>query len=434
MHLKTAVRIILLPFCAVLLQPGTARAVTAGSEIEIARGIALVNDGLFRDAVEPLERALAAEPRNQEALFYAGVAHSRLAEYPAAGALLQRALAVAEAAEVFFELGRVRALTGNCAEAGRLFSRSEAMGGDEAGRRAAELLLLGCSNVPMARRLRLVSAAGWQYDSNVILEPAHPTAPKSTKADQRALLYVAAEATPLKAETLALDIGYSFYGNLHGKLTQYNAIVQRVRAELAFTAWERVRPAFGYSLDYSLFDGKSFNLTHRGTLQATLREGEGATTAAVIEVRDARFWNSVLFGDNADRTGDGESAGLRQRLVFGPVETKIELFADRDRAREAWWATDGWRAAAKALWRPAPALALTVSGEYQTHAYDAPYPGQQVLRDDRTLTLAASLSWSFNRTASLTLSESWTRNDSNLALYDYTRNIAGAYLTIALGR
>jgi len=414
--------------------PSPALAASAQSEIEVARGIELVNAGRFQEAVAPLERALAAEPTNQEALYYGGLAHSRLGEYETANALLERALEIEESAEIHFELGRVRALTGRCADAEAFFARYERLGSDEPGRKAAESLLRGCSGSRSASRVRLGISLGGQYDSNVILEPLYSPAPKPAQADWRALLYVTAGATALKTPTIALDLGYSFYGSVHQNLHDYDTIANRLSALLALPAWGRVRPSLGYSFEYSYFDGNPYNRTHRGSVQVEVREGERAATEVVFEARDALFWDSELFTDNADRTGTGESAGLRQRWSSGPIETAFALYAERDRAREDWWASDGWRASGQALWRPAAAIAVGLSGEYQARDYDAPYPGQEATRADRTQTWIATISWSPARALSLTISESWSHSDSNLEFYEYTRNIVGLYATIGLGK
>lgn len=427
---------LLLVFAAVLMFADVSQALAASaqSEIEVARGIELVNAGRFQEAVASLERALAADPTSLEALYYGGLAHSRLGEYAAANELLERALEIEETAEICFELGRVRALTGRCADAQIFLASYERLGSDEPGRKAAEGLLRGCGGVKSASRLRLSISLGDQYDSNVILEPQQPTAPKPSKDDWRALLYVSAGATALKTRTLTLDLGYSFYGSLHERFHDYDTIANRLNALLALPAWGRARLSLGYVFDYSYFDGNAYNRTHRGSLQVAVREGERAAAEAVFEVRGARFWNSELFTDNADRTGAGESVGLRQRWGSGPVEVSLALFGDRDRAREDCWAVDGWRASAKALWRSSETIAIGLSGEYQARDYDAPYPGQQASRADRTQTWAATISWSLTPALSLTLSESWSHNDSNLTFYEYTRNIVGLYATIGLGR
>lgn len=416
-----------------LLHTPAAVAESARAGIELARGIVLINAGHYREALEPLARALADEPRDQEALYYAGLAHSRLGEYDAAADLLTRALAIDESADVAFELGRVRALTAHCDEARRLFARYEALGADEAGRRSVEGLLLDCGGDREGLPLQLAVTVGWQHDSNVILESESTATPEPVKADGRAVLYLTAGGVPLRTRLLELDFGGSFYGSRHDELHDYDALVGRLSTELALTSWQRVRPALGYGYEYSYFGGNSYNRTHRGTFQVEVREGSRAATEVVLEARDAHFWDSELFSDNAERTGAGESAGLRQRITVGMVETAISLFGDWDRAREEWWASEGWRAAVRVSWQMTRNLAVKLSGEYQARDYDAPFPGQEAAREDRTSTWGAMMSRSLGRTATLTLSGTRTSNESNLDHFEYTRTIIGLYLTFGLG-
>lgn len=418
-------------FMLVHTAPVAAESARAG--IDLARGIVFINAGDYRAALAPLARALDDEPRNQEALYYAGLAHSRLGEYASAATLFTRALEIDESVEVAFELGRVRALTERCTEARRLFTRAEALGANEAGRRSAEGLLRGCGGGGRRAPLRLALTVGWQQDSNVILAPERPETPKPAKEDGRAMLYLTVGGTPLRTRLLELDLDLSGYGSRHEDLRDYDALVGHLNTVLALTAWKRVRPALGYGFEQSYFDGDSYNRTHRGYFQLEVREGARAATEAVLEMRDAQFWDSELFPDNAERTGAGESVGLRQRFSIGSLETTVSLFGDRDQAREDWWASEGWRAAARFSWRPTRKLAVGLTGEYRAWDYEAAAPGQEVAREDRMSTLGATLSHSLGRAVILTLSGSWIRNESNLDYAEYTRTIIGLYLTLGSG-
>lgn len=411
----------------------TARSESARTGIALARGIEFINAGNYRAALAPLASVLAEQPRDVEALYYAGLAHSRLGEYDAAAGLLTRALEIDESAEVALELGRVRALTDRCDEARRLFERYESLGADEAGRRSVVGLLLGCGGESRVGLPRIAVTLGWQMDSNVILEPEHPQNPKPVKADGRAVLYVTTGGTPLRTSLFEVNLGGSAYGNYHEDLRDYDALVGRLSTALAFIPWERLRPALGYSFEYSYFGRHSYNRTHRGTVQLEAREGPRAATEAIFEARDAHFWDSDQFSDNAERTGRGESAGLRQRFSIGTVETIVSVFGDWDRAREQWWASEGWRAAMKLSWQATRTLAIQLSGEYQARDYNANFPGQDVAREDRTQTYGVTVSRALGRAATLTLSGVRTRNDSNLEYFEYTRTIIGLYLTLGLG-
>lgn len=402
-------------------------------EVDLARGMELINAGKYREALEPLLRTVAADPLEREALFYAGLAHSRLGEYEAAAALLARSLAIEETAEATLELGRVQALTNRCGEARQFFARSEALGAEAADLRIINGLLLGCGDEGEAAPFRFSLTAGWQYDSNAILEPLRPAIKKPVKDDQIAAIFLSAGATPWRTGSFALNLDYSFFGNLHVELDDYDTVLNRLSTTLALTPWKPVRPVLGYTFEHTSYGGDSYSRTHRGSLQVEVREGARASTEAVFEVRDTLSWNTALFSDNAERSGDGQSAGLRQRLLIGNVDMTISFFGDWDQASREYWATEGWRTAARLSWRPTKALSIGLSGEYLERDFQAPFPGKAAAREDRTTTWGASISHALGRLVAVTLAGSRTSNESNLEAYRYTRTIIGLYLTFGLG-
>ncbi len=403
------------------------------SEIDLAHGIELINAGKYREALVPLLRVVGDSPRHQEALYYAGLAHSRLGKYEAAADLLARSNAIEETAEASFELGRVRALTNRCVEARQFFARSTALGAEDAELRLINGLLLICEDERRLPPFRFSLTAGWQYDSNAILEPLHPTVKKPVKDDQLAAVFLSAGVTPLRTGTFKLNLDYSFFGNLHVEFDDYNTILNRLSATLALTPWKLVRPVLGYAFEHASYGGDAYSRTHRGSLQIEVREGSRASTEAVFEVRDARYWNTSLYTDGVERTGEGQSVGLRQRLLMGNVELTVSFFGDWDQARQDYWASEGWRAAARLSWRPTQKATIGLSGDYLERDFQAPLPGKQEARDDRTTALGATLSHALGRSAAVTLAGSWTSNESNIEAYRYTRTIIGLYLTFGWG-
>jgi tetratricopeptide (TPR) repeat protein len=408
-------------------------AATVPHEVAIARGIQLMNDGKYRDALGPLGEALAAAPQNTEALYYAGVAHSRLGEYPEAETLLKRALAVDETSEIQFELGRVAALSGRCGDAEGLFTRAGALGADAATRRAGDTLLEGCRAKGAKRPWRLALTLGWQHDSNVILEPNRPEiAPAGGQSDNRMLAYFNAGATVLHSDAAELGVNYSFYGSRHADLTDYDAAYHKLSVPLSFSPAGRLRPTLAYTLEHTSFGGDKYGLVHTAAAGLGFKEGAATATEAAFEYRWNTYWDSPLFFDNKGRSGTGWSAGARQEATWGPVEGRFQAFYDRDDADEKHWAFTGWHAAARLGWRIADPVLLGGGLEYQARDYRAAPPGSVEDRADRTWIWTANLAWAFTRNFSAALTASHTVNDSNLVPYAYHRTIYGVVLTAAL--
>jgi tetratricopeptide (TPR) repeat protein len=419
---------------AVALHAAAAGALAAvPHEVAIARGIELVNGGKYRAALAPLGEALAAAPDNAEALYYAGVARSRLGDYGEAEALLRRALGVDETAEVLFEIGRVASLTGRCSDAAGLFSRAAAVGADDDARKAGDRLLEGCRAQGAKRPWRLALTAGWQHDSNVRLDPDRPKAPPAgPTADDRALAYFSAGVTPLRSAAAEVDLGYALYASRHQDLEDFDALSHRITVPVTFRPAERVRPTLGYALEHTSFGGEKYSLVQTASAGLVRDAGGGTVSEAVAEYRWNTFWDSALFTDNAGRSGNGWSAGARQGLRRGPVDLRLQAFYDRDDADAAYWASSGWRAGAGLAWRLAEPLSLGVALDYQARDYDEAFPGIDTVREDRTWQWSAHLLWSISPRFSAALTASRTINDSNLEPYAYHRTIYGAVVAAGL--
>lgn len=424
-----------LSLLSILLFPFQSLAAGASIEIQVSHGIALLNAGDYPQALDELEAALEGDPENGEALFYAGVAASRLGRSGEAESFLRRALAAGETAEANLELGRVLAAAGRCEEAKRHFQRFEALGGDPSGRRAAAAAVGECGGGRAGPPLRASLTCGWQHDSNVILEPENPVAPQDRKADDRLLAQLAVGAGVVRTESASIDVGYVLYASLHGSLNDYDAVTHSLRPVLTLSPGERTRLTLAGSLDFTEFGGSRYSRVERASAAISRRGGSRKTaTEAFGEVRDARYWDSELFPDNSERTGGGMGAGLRQWFGGGPFEALLSASLDRDLAQTPWWTSDALKLEGKLVWRPAPPLTLGLSIAHEARGYDAPFPWLGEAREDRRWDVGATAVWALSPKLSLAVSAARSRNESNLEVYRYSRTIVGAHLTLALGR
>lgn len=400
-------------------------------EVAIAHGIELITSGNYRAALAPLDEALAADPGNAEALFYAGVARSRLGRYRDAEDLLRLALAEAESVEVYYELGRVAALTGRCDDAERLFARLTALAAGGVGPADTAALLADCRG-GRRRTLHASLSLGWQHDSNVVLDPDNPVVPRDRVADSRLLALLGAGGTLLRAGDFELDGRYSFYGSLHANIDDYNALYHKLAPTLAWAGSDAVRPSLGYTFESTSFGGDPYGIVHTGFVRLLVPEGEGIATEVSAELRGNRFSSSELFPDNDERRGTGWSARLAQGVERGALDVRVFVAHERDDARAGWWDAQGWRVGGRVGWRPVPELALGANAEYRAVDYDDPGPAGGAAREDRVTEVGAALSWSPWRHGSVTLTASHTRDDSNLDAYTYQRTIYGFVVTLGI--
>ncbi|GBE36437.1 cellulose synthase subunit BcsC [bacterium BMS3Bbin07] len=408
----------------------------AGSEdyeLYIAQGIQKINQGKTKDAIVLLRKALKLTPESPEALYYAGIAYSRSGNYKEAESLFLQTLQLDEtSANAYFELGRIYYVTSRCDDLEELLSRFQDLSEDKALKGETAELVDGCRKKAEEKPFRLNISAGTQYDSNVILEPSNPPVSAERKSDTRAVLHVTSRAVLLKEKVIKLTLDYNFYQSLHMNLNEFNVQYHKITPVLEMTFSDALRSSVGYSLEYTLLGSDPYSRFHTFYGKFTVKEGEKLSTEAIYEYRSLKYRDSDIFQTNSIRTGYQNTVGIKQNFYLKRLKGEIYYFSDFNRAKEGYWAFDGQRLGAELAYKIIPPLHINVSSEYNERRYRDEFPGFQKRRLDRMQQYSLRLTYFISERMSVSITESYIVNDSNLSIFDYRRNIAGIFLTIGV--
>jgi hypothetical protein len=421
--------------CALLLLLVPRGAKSQGSDLYTARAIGEINEERYGPALEYLEKALAISPDNPEAVYYAGVAASRLGRYGEAEAYFLKASRLDETAgEVRYELGRVFFLTSRCEEAAGELSRFLSQGEEGTLAEQARGMMADCGEVvEESKPLTFHIFAGGQYDSNVILEQENPPVRAEDKNDFRGVFYLTAEARPWRNDTLELKGDYAFYQSLHLELTEFNVQHHRLTPlEVELTASEILRPSVGYAFEYTFFGGDKYGQVHRPFVKLVLGADGSHATELLYEYRDQTYWNSDLYPTNALRSGYRNSLGLKQRFGRGKLSGFVFASGDFDRAEADFWSYDGFTAGADLYYRVTNPLYLFVKGEYGERHFKEDYPIFGEKREDNVQVYSLGANYQISGRIGLYISQSFTLNGSNLDIYEYDRSVTSLFLTVGL--
>jgi len=404
----------------------------AGAEdydLYIAQGIEKINQGKMKDALEFLKKALELSPENPEATYYTGVAHSRVGSYKEAEGLFLKTLQLDETAlDVYLELGRLYYLTSRCDKAEDSLSLFIERSEDKALTGYATRLIEGCTGEAEEKPYELNITLGGQYDSNVIIEPENPIVRADKKSDFRAIVYLTAGATPLDGRLIRLNVDYNFYQSLHSDLSDFNVQYHKITPELEIVLSDIIKPSAGYSLEYTLFGGELYGRIHTYYGKVTVKEGEKLSTEAIYEYRDQNYWNSDLYQSNSIRSGYKNTIGIRQNFYLNRLTGDVYYFNDSNKAREDYWAFNGYRTGARLLYKITSPLYVNISGEYNRRKYRDDYPGFQESRLDKMQQYSIGLTYLISKRISISVTENYTINSSNLDIFDYKRSITGIFL------
>ena len=138
-------------------------------------------------------------------------------------------------------------------------------------------------------------------------------------------------------------------------------------------------------------------------------------------------------GDNAARDADytAVAATYRQQWVAAgqPVANLTAYYGDEhDSKGFAYLGRRLYGALADVTVSPSPPWALTAGLTWVRSDYDAPYPIIDVTRRDDNWTLNLAAAYFFTRNWSARLEYQYARNNSNLALFEYSRNVGALKL------
>jgi len=407
-------------------------------EILTAQGIERIGAQDYAGAVQKLEQALAADPDNAEACYYAGLAYARLGKLAEARRLLERARALApDLADVSFELGALYARSGDCTAAENAFDayRARAPQGDRSG--DITLLLQDCGGGAGESFLdkigfRLHAGMGGNYDTNVTLEPDNPVEAKDRRPDFSGILFLSARAVPLHTRHVNLGLDYDFFQSFHVEESEFNVNFNRVSPTVSFPVWDFLLPTVGYAFENTLLAWDTYGRTNEAFGKALLKWGNGLFTEIRYAFRDQDYFNTGLFPTNALRAGNANVVTARQYAAWKGIDFQLFGQGDFDRAAAPYWSYDGFSLGLEAafkLW----VLEVGLSGAYIERHYRADFPGTLQARLDREQNYTAAVSYGITPWLTASLINTTVINRSNLAyLFSYNRNVTGIFLAAGL--
>jgi tetratricopeptide (TPR) repeat protein len=403
-------------------------------EILIAKGIQKINEGMYEEALELLNRALEIDPGNKEARFYSAVAMSRLGNTDTAEELLKKMLDEGETAEdVYFELGRIAYVKADCSSAESYLSTFIDVTDDESRKNYASSLIDDCKADKKPEtaeaKYRLNITAGFEYDSNVVLEPSNPVVRADEDDDGRAVFLLNGGLIFAETEDVRIRGDYLFYQSLHFDLNDFNVHYHKPSMSAEFLFSKNVIPTVGYRFEYVYFGDDLYGSINTLFGELNIRESKNCNLDLIYEYRYHKYWDTDLFRTNSLRTGRRYRAGVRQNFTWNDLEGDIHYYYNDKRARVDYWEFTGNRVGTTLSYQITEPVLARISADYYNRDYDGTFPGATRDREDDMYRIAIRLTYAFTDRIAVSLTERYTRNDSNMATYDYDRNVIGLLFT-----
>jgi len=408
-------------------------------------GMALYHQDRYPEASAELtvaERTLKDEPL---LYYYAGLAAAAQQKHDQASEKFLRAgkLDLELANDPHYQRGVALQSKGQAPQATEEF-RSAVEGGAV----AAQPVRPTPSTALPSKRWSLNYAASTQYDSNVVLLPGGGTLPGgiSHKDDFVFVLTGNGEYRFVQNDTWTAGVGLGLYTNFHARLSDFNVVdvgpTVYVQRRLGLTQLR-----LQYTFDNVTVGGDSYLQSNAFQPTLTIPESDRTYTQvfARYQYKDFKTFRDDQLGRPVNQTRDGINwmFGAMQYWRFaddrGHVRAGYTLDMDRtgggDTAQvgvpsNGDWSYTGHRLSIGGGYRPFTATTLQLAFDYYRQSYSNANSFSPDLekRKDNVYQLTGTAVRDLNSWLWLAFQYSLTRDQSNVAVFDYTRHIVSLTL------
>jgi len=407
-------------------------------------GMALYHQDRYRDASAELtiaERTIKDDPL---LYYYAGLAAASQQSYE-------------QASEKFLRAGKLDPELGNDARYQRgatLHSQRQyqqaaaefrsAVEGGQPAVAPAERAPVGLGAQLPSKRWSANYGLSLQYDSNVVLLPGGSALPNniSHKDDFVTAFNGYGEYRFLQTDNWTVGAGGGFFANVHARLSDFNVF------DLAPTIYVQRRLGAAqlrlqYTLDYVTVGGDAYLLSNAIQPTLTIPESDRTYTQAFFRYqnKDFKSFRDDEFGAPVNQTRDANNymLGAMQYWKFpndrGYVRGGYTFDTDRTPGGDgttrpgvptsADWQYTGHRLSTGVAYQPLAATTLQLAFDYYRQNYSNPnsFSPDGSVRKDNIYQLTGTAVREFRSWLWLAFQYSYTRDQSNVEVFDYSRHI-----------
>ncbi len=326
-----------------------------------------------------------------------------------------------------FQIGIALVRQGNADEAGKMFKEIIVAdpNSDMAGfaNQYIEALTRKAEEV---KPLKLTLGLSWQYDDNVISKPSDQSAAAgiSGEHDTRYVGTLRAEYAPRFSGPLGIKAQYSVYYSDYQKLGSYDVMSQTIAIIPGYTMPDSMLNLL-LSYNYTWLDDDEYLRTGTASPTYTFMFGQGQMAQLSLRWQGKEFLKPP-FTRNEDRDSQDFAASMGWFYFFagnrGFVNAKYEI--NKEDAEGINWGYVGNKGDLNIAMPLNDALKLNLSGQAYYQQYDHSNTNFLKKRRDITYTGSAMLAYEFLRNWEMQFQYAYTRGDSNIAIYDYHKNVS----------
>jgi tetratricopeptide (TPR) repeat protein len=284
----------------------------------------------------------------------------------------------------------------------------------------------------LEKEWRFTAGLAYQYDDNVILNPGIEISGIPGGEDWATIATFSAGYSPRLSGPWTLNTQYSFYANRHRRIETSDIMSHTLTVAPGYNFKNASLNLF-LSYNYTWVNDQRYlyEISASPLLNIALGGNHIGQISAGYSKREF-LWTETPGGvpiqADEDRDGDVFSASAGWIYLFsegkGFLNLRYEVSTENTDGKN--WSNVGNRGSANILVPIFGKLKMNVSGEVYLQNYRNVHTIFDIKRKDKTYTASGVLSYEFYRGASFILQYAHIRDDSNIAIYDYNRNIYSA--------
>jgi tetratricopeptide (TPR) repeat protein len=275
------------------------------------------------------------------------------------------------------------------------------------------------------RAWRFTVGLGFQYDTNVVLKPSGNVQAVTVTNDNDGSVTntFRIDYSPLLRGSWFFNGQYSFNSNTYFSIRNYNMMIQSLSLNPGYNF---TFGSLSLPMNYSHIWLKESPYQSLASAKPTLTFLSFAKLIHQISLGYAkRVMQQAPLDPNEERSADIYSGTLNTFYPYaegrGLISFKYEITKDLTDGRN--WSNLGNRFTLGLLYPLSKKFSLIFSGDLNLQEYDQSHSVYAVRRSDKLYAASAALVWQILPQMTINLQQSFTKADSNIALYDYVRNL-----------
>lgn len=283
------------------------------------------------------------------------------------------------------------------------------------------------------RPFRFFASVGFDYDSNVTLQPGDPTAAQqvSGRGDSVYNQTAAMEYSLFPGRPFNLTAGYAYFQNFHRRLTKFDLLSHTWGLVPSYqTENSKLWLPFNYAYSDVENDKYYTAFTVNPTYLYLLTPKVGLEVGTRLARRYYWFPLSIPQDDRSGRMLGG-SMGLYYFLKNQEGYLQARASYEHDFTSGSNWSSNSYRLFLMALYPVTPKFKVStfvdlILQPYNHYFYDGVTYGPK--RHDKILIYGAQATYDIYKGLEFNVHYYYVRDDSNTAIYDYDRHIVGCQL------